>query len=402
MCGLLFVHKKEGDVSRIIEKRYRAQKGRGSQGFGFIVIDEGKIQEWSRSETEKEILELLRVAPKGNTILFHHRMPTSTPNYEEATHPIKVSNPLLDHEYFVIHNGMITNDEVLKEKHEELGFVYTTQINKVSRTATRDIVTSSCFNDSEALAIELAMVADGKKKECQAKGSIAFIMLQVKKGTDMIENVYFGRNHANPLKFNTQKEFFSLTSEGHGSDVSPNILHRFNLKDNKFYELDLTLTGYYPEYSPRASSVGFSERDLAELGLDRVTDYRNKLPIRMGFNTDPEMRKPDWSANNLLPAGKPEAEPEGDWDSRDPEDDFVFDVDTVLVQLYDESKELEAELDVLLTYRPDAPETKKVQSRLDYVKISIESLESGYSDENRAEIAKEIEAVREMIEDGDR
>jgi len=43
-------------------------------------------------------------------IIAHHRYPTSTKNLINQTHPIQVSNELLEHDYLVIHNGVITND----------------------------------------------------------------------------------------------------------------------------------------------------------------------------------------------------------------------------------------------------------------------------------------------------
>jgi hypothetical protein len=40
---------------------------------------------------------------------------------------MKVSNKMLKFDYYVVHNGMISNDEELKKEHEKLGFAYTTK-----------------------------------------------------------------------------------------------------------------------------------------------------------------------------------------------------------------------------------------------------------------------------------
>lgn len=248
MCGIIFIDRADQkSASKMVLKRYNSQKTRGKEGFGFISIDTAKgIGKWFRSTDEAGIKKALE-GINDPTILFHHRQPTSTPNFAEATHPIAVINELLDHNYYVIHNGIISNDKELREKHRALNFEYTTEITKIFKTKENEY-TSEMFNDSEAFAIELAQVLDGQKTTIDAKGSIAFIALQVSRSTGKILNVYFGRNYSNPLKMENTREFLSLTSEGTGTLVDANKLYKYNPLSREVTSAPLQIGESYYSY----------------------------------------------------------------------------------------------------------------------------------------------------------
>lgn len=251
MCGIVYYHNKNvHSVVKPLLKRFRAQRTRGTQGFGFVSLslEDRKLTAYQRRADEKEItkeLEELRDNKelKSNAILFHHRMPTSTPNLAECAHPFVVKHAELEDIYFVVHNGVISNDDDMKELHEALGYKYTTEVIKQeSWTTSGDnpirytYEKETKFNDSEALAIDLARFIEGKVKEIKTKGTIAFIVLRASHdGT--AKQLYYGRNYGNPLFLETHGDTFCLKSEGAFND---------SVDANKMYCLDY-LTGITTE-----------------------------------------------------------------------------------------------------------------------------------------------------------
>ncbi len=231
MCGI--THVKRTDITqkanKLTIKRYEKQKHRGNEGYGFIEIRNGFVVSETRTQTEKEILEKLKKST-ADEIMFHHRYPTSTPNLIEATHPIKVSNPKLRYNYYVSHNGIITNDDELRTRHIREGYTYTTDITKKWITAI-NTYSETMWNDSEALAIDFAQAIE-TGKEMTAKGSIAITAIQFEKETGKVIALYFGRNGGNPLCVENSKEFFALSSET-GEDIEADTLYRLDYETNK-------------------------------------------------------------------------------------------------------------------------------------------------------------------------
>lgn len=235
MCGIIFAKRLDLKLaSKLISKRYDKQKMRGRQGFGFIEINDGVVGKEFRTEGETDMLSFLS-DNKCDEILFHHRFPTSTPNFIEATHPIKVSNKNLKYDYYVVHNGIINNDDELKLKHNEQGYKYTTEICKQYITSGNTYV-ESMWNDSEALAIDLAQAIE-TGKEIEADGSIAFIALQFDKKNNKAVALYFGRNDRNPLKMELSNEIFCLSSES-GKEIKANKLNKYDYETGLFSSID--------------------------------------------------------------------------------------------------------------------------------------------------------------------
>lgn len=248
MCGLLAAFnttitkgekKKEIEikatpVNDFIIDQYEDQHSRGQKGFGIIRISEkGKVEVDRACEGTKFLLDLYMKESK--MIIAHHRMPTSTENKMDQTHPIVVSNDLLQSDYLVVHNGIIGNDDELKKKHEELGFVYTTEYSYSYTQSSQ--YNYSKFNDSEALAIELALFIEKKISAIGTDNSAAFIILQLDKKTHIAQKVYFGKNGRADLKMSKTRGKLRLSSEGEGSDVKENLLYAFDIKDET---MDLT------------------------------------------------------------------------------------------------------------------------------------------------------------------
>jgi glucosamine 6-phosphate synthetase-like amidotransferase/phosphosugar isomerase protein len=227
MCGIVYVSKKEKSAAKNVWKRYQGQKERGTQGFGYVSVDEGHIMEYERATSEEEI-EKKMAEDTSKNILFHHRWPTSTDNLAEAAHPIKVDNKELENVYYIVHNGIISNAGVLKKEHEKLGYRYTTEIRKEWITSVKTYFQLE-FNDSEALAVELARLIEGKSEKVHCLGDYAFVVLQATRG-GKANRVYFGTNGGNPLRVTDDRNIFALTSEGGKGEVEAGILFSYDMR----------------------------------------------------------------------------------------------------------------------------------------------------------------------------
>jgi hypothetical protein len=250
MCGIVFVKRYDGKrADKMVLKRYHAQKSRGQEGFGFVSLSGGKVMEYKRSTGEAEIVKLVG-KQNVSEIIFHHRFPTSTPNFEMAAHPIRVSHEDLHYDYFVIHNGVIFNDDKLKTKHESLGFKYNTELLKKWRSNGNTIFEHRQWNDSEALAIELALDLDKNGTGVDIAGSIAFVCLQVEKGSRQAVKVFFGRNYGSPLKIdNLAKHFLAVTSEGNGKNVEVNKLYAIDYGTGEMTTKDYAVGDFEHNYA---------------------------------------------------------------------------------------------------------------------------------------------------------
>ena len=232
MCGLIAAFNAEGkSVNDYIINQYENQYSRGEKGFGIIRINEkGKVNIDIACEPAKFMMDLY--TKKSKMMIVHHRYPTSTDNELDQTHPMVVSNPLLDFDYLVIHNGVITNDDELREKHLKFGFKYTTEYEETY--GYNNTYNKIKFNDSEGIAIELALFIEGKSSAIEVDNSAAVIALQMDKKTGKALKVFFGRNTAGALRIYQNKGKIRLSSIGAGEEVKPNELHSFSINDKQF------------------------------------------------------------------------------------------------------------------------------------------------------------------------
>ena len=238
MCGILYTHRKDKHpAGKSLLKRYNKQKTRGQRGFGFIGIENGYVKKVFRCENPSDFEKALGEC-KSSTILAHHRLPTSTPNIVDATHPIHVSNKELEHDYYVVHNGVLTNEKELKEKHEMLGYVYTTLITTTeivkSRSSEQKTETVK-FNDSEALAIEVARYLDGKSDKMDFVGNASIIVFETTKKGKLLY-VHYGRNTGNPMVVENNNDLFYLKSEGHGESLDPHVLVSIRVSPHRHWQ----------------------------------------------------------------------------------------------------------------------------------------------------------------------
>lgn len=238
MCGIVYTRRFDGhNANNIVKKRFKKQKSRGKKGFGMVTIDGVQMKDVYRSVDEGPMMSRLDDV-EATEIMFHHRMPTSTSNVKSSTHPVKVSHPTLEYDYFVIHNGNISNADDLKEQHEEIGFEYTTEMVTITETRLNKWKNVE-FNDTEALAIDLALAIEDGDDSLDARGSIATVCLQVDKETQEIKALHYGRNNSNPLVREYQKgQFFTLKSQGQGEKVDAHTLHTVDNEHNEAEQRD--------------------------------------------------------------------------------------------------------------------------------------------------------------------
>lgn len=257
MCGILFIekYKKDIDLKNFIKTSYLNQKERGTEGFGYLAIYNDNTVSLKRATDEKTIFEKMKTESESDlkAILFHHRYPTSTDNYVEATHPIKVTRK--DKTYYVIHNGVISNDDTLFEKHSIKGIRYTTQITTKIVTNKSIYMQDSVFNDSESLAYDFVLYLEGYIKKVRAKGSMAVMVIEVDNTTQKATNLYYFRNNGNPIQKQIKNKFFKLSSVNKkGSPIEINTLFIKDLATGITTEQEIPLEGYsvstykYPTY----------------------------------------------------------------------------------------------------------------------------------------------------------
>ncbi len=139
-----------------------------------------------------------------------------------------MSTDKLDHQYYVLHNGVISNSKDLREKHYERGITYSTEIIKgftavsTGKVYQNDVV----WNDSESLAVETALAMEGKKYTIATEGAAAVIGLKVI-GDRVIER-FFYRNDHHPLMFHEDKQMITLTTLGSGTLVPDTMVQKLD------------------------------------------------------------------------------------------------------------------------------------------------------------------------------
>jgi glutamate synthase domain-containing protein 1 len=165
-------------------------------------------------------------------LLFHHRLPTSTPNLLDCTHPITLRHAQFRYAYHVVHNGVISNAEDMHREHEKQGIDYTTTVTENTITR-RHTYTKTQFVDSEALAVDLALLLEGKQDCLKSRGSIAVIALQTDNNTQRPTALYFGHNAGSPLLAERTAHYFTLTSEYGSEALRDDALYRYDYQTDK-------------------------------------------------------------------------------------------------------------------------------------------------------------------------
>ncbi len=245
MCGIIMkISKGKESVSRDILHQFEDQRSRGTQGFGSVFLDnKGKM---TLKRATSEVLATVDLSlNNSNSIIFHHRAPSSSRNKISQTHPIEIKNGSLKHDYLFMHNGVISNSDERKKTHEDnLGFVYSTSVID-SDYYNRE---EEMYNDTESLGIDVARFIEGQTKAIKAVGSAAFFMIQSDKKTGIVQKIFFGRNDRNPLNLAKTRGELMLSSEGKGEEVKEDMLYSFDPKsDNmKLSKKKMVIPGFKP------------------------------------------------------------------------------------------------------------------------------------------------------------
>jgi len=219
-------------VNQDVLARFRAQRHRGTEGFGLYDHQENNLV---RSTTEDGIVKWLKKYPSSD-ILFHHRTPTSTINVKNACHPFSTGDHFPTN-YILIHNGYLNGEDETYREHVRQGITYTS------------LQTNGTYNDSEVLLWEFARYMEGKVKHPKVYGAVAFICMA--RSTDG-DKIYFYRNSGSPLYFKLDETGLTLASEGEGERVPQDTLFCYNYKTKflTFKELDISTWRPTPAYSP--------------------------------------------------------------------------------------------------------------------------------------------------------
>ena len=291
MCGIIYYKSFSGrPVNRQVLKHYIRQKGRGHEGFGFIGISQKRLR-ICRAKEERGIRYYLKRYPFSE-ILFHHRLPTSTSNTIQTTHPIVVSQPIYRRKYYLVHNGIIYNDAELKMKHEEMGINYITPQWSEHRSLWGNDEERYEFNDSEALAHEVALFLKGKQKKIEAQGDITFICLETDSGNNALR-LHFARNNGSPLEMKRDSQLLIIASENVSyHDIQPYRLHTYDYRNQLITQRKIELSEYrllgnftiYPHDS-RWDHFGEIELEIqeCEAKLQHIEQAQSRASAREGI-----------------------------------------------------------------------------------------------------------------------
>lgn len=291
MCGVIAVIKRKDDgvpTAPVVLDMFKKQITRGQQGFGYVAFDKdvrAYIRRQSRDEIEKALSQ-----KSARSIMFHHRIPTSTPNLADTTHPIKVSHKELKYDYYVEHNGIISNDSVMHDEHVALGYEYNTTVVTEIKTSN-DSYKSEQYNDSEAFAIDLVRFIEGKKEgDMDSRGSIAFIAIQVNKKTQVVERVFFGHNAGSPLTYHFTDTALILRSEGEAESVSENVIMALNLSNWEVTECEAKIGEYATVRNHYGSGYygGHNYNDPSNSNYEDSDEYYGvrEKPIKPSYEED--------------------------------------------------------------------------------------------------------------------
>lgn len=242
MCGIILELNKTGKpVNSLIRERFQDQISRGKEGLGCVFMNKLKNGNTSkrkisihRSTEPLDMLVELAIS-KSDCILLHHRIPTSSSNRISQTHPIDIgkNDDFMKHRYLIVHNGIISNKKEVKKDHEEMEIKYTTEVTKKYALKESD----KEWNDSEALAWEIALACEDEKAETlRTEGSAAFIAIKIDKQTNQATSIIWGRNSGNPLKIRKDENSLGLSSEGPGENVETNIIFEYDMETEKITE----------------------------------------------------------------------------------------------------------------------------------------------------------------------
>ncbi len=274
MCGIVATF--GGTPIQDAMKCFEKQRGRGTEGYGYLALKDGKIIDFKRTSTEGEIIRELQHTDvkKPDCILFHHRFPTSTINVPEAAHPLPINKKGWQNKYYILHNGVVNGQD--EDKIADDGYEMKSRISEVkyyrAGGRTYEMIVDSEVNDSEYLGYYIASLLEGERKDIPMSGAIAAIVVQENKKTKLC-TVFAMRNYMNPLQVHRQKHEGShtlrLSSEGTGQAMPINMIHVLDWKTLAFSDYLKVSIGKEYEYSSNFSYMGY---DNGYVGIGTKAD----------------------------------------------------------------------------------------------------------------------------------
>ncbi len=307
-CGI--VYQRGGNVLTDIKNQFNRQRSRGTEGFGFAYISSDNGNTIQRERFTKECHAFFDLGSiNSKDVLFHHRIPTSTENRICYNHPIE-NKSNYKFNYYMVHNGIISNADELYKKHTKEGLGYeTAYLTEVKNKSKKDVkITSELhFNDSETLLHELCLFLEGKTDKIGVTGSVAFIMYQCDKKTNKPIKLYFGRNSGNPLKMERTNGVLKIASElKGGKSIDDDVIHIYNYKTNRISKVKQEIGSCYSYSSSwdykddwndynmyygcgksyRDDGYNLKELSEAEEAIDDVAEYIKEVEITADFYYD--------------------------------------------------------------------------------------------------------------------
>jgi predicted glutamine amidotransferase len=253
--------------------RFIKQRSRGTQGFGYYIPELNRL---THNPIENKLINNL-LAQNASEVLFHHRFPTSTENVQSACHPFSTKWAKFKHNYVMVHNGYLSNEDELKEAHYALGIRYVS------------MQPDGRFNDSEALMYDLALYLEGHQDEIKAQGAIAFVMIERNEEGKQI-NLHYGRN-TSPLKFQFKNnKYMTLASEGDGVDVKPQVWNTFEYASGKFTSTEVDI----PSFVYKTTPYTYDPNDYGQYTpINSYTVYKNVNGVYAHWKCYTDMTTPD-------------------------------------------------------------------------------------------------------------
>ncbi len=285
MCGI--IASIGGDCVADTLRQYDKQKSRGQQGFGLVAIKGGKRVAFERATNERSIKALMMSIEdlKPDTILFHHRFPTSTANLVEAAHPLPISKKGWQHRYWMLHNGVVSGQDAsaihkdgyrCKSRIEEVKYLRTYSGRMYTEVVDTEI------NDSEYLGYYVASLLEGKRGDIPMSGAIACLVLQEHKKTGECQ-VFAMRNYMNPLEIVRSKNkgvhTLQLSSEGKGgATMEPHKIWKVDMSTLKLSMHMAVNIGKKYEVASTTGFTGFNDyySKAAKDKESQTTEYKQK------------------------------------------------------------------------------------------------------------------------------
>lgn len=265
---------------------FENQKSRGEEGAGMSVLHTEKgILRRVRKLTPQQILRSkhFNKVRRGDLILFHHRLPTSTPNLKQCNHPICNE----DETIHLIHNGWILDYEEQYSRLKAEGHLFETEVidENIYKYGSKSYVyrTDAKITDSEVIVhlVEKyagnGMYIDAIEKVVKATcGTFAFAFLV--KGHDKIylyngrQGIHVYKDSKNNIYFSSQypskKGFSHIRKLGYGEIGE---LDFFGYRKVGMVQ-ECKISNYQHNAPPR---YNFSEEYQSRLIVDSELDGRN-------------------------------------------------------------------------------------------------------------------------------